>query len=501
MDFVEGHTLQRDLVLAPFTREEVTELLRQILQAVDYIHKKGITHRDLKPANIMVQSRDPLHIKLLDFGLASTSDYLKTNCGTKQYNAPEVENHVYRYGNKVDMWSVGVIALQLLYYFPVRDPTKSSHREWWENLQHYWLMVENNPAYEFVSSLLEWSPGLRPSAEESLKHCFFSNPKLIHNTSSLDYHRGDPRTPQGTGTQGGVQEQGTAQDSPTVRENLATQKVITIDDSGDDSGDDDSGDDDSGDDDGDDVDTTSMGYFHPDPLRNPMVVGSEVAYMKRAPTREVAAKEHESSQLPIYDAAQSGTEHGDPASNHRAKAINTGSRDPDPNQFSMFESTNSVENRNFAFFEAVYYDGDLKCIKIGPQRVSMRMSDGYLNATEICAASAKDPRECRLNMRQLKLNKASVMENKVWWVPFADGVALGVTLEVLGLQQLSPEGPKPALQSAAGNAVGAQGNMLKRAGSPLSVIVDAQPGAQPPVDTAAPRPTGAQRRERKQRRT
>lgn len=81
--------------------EEVRSISSQLLDALKYLHEKGITHRDVKPDNILIHNNRPWHVKLTDFGLSKMVDseetFLRTFCGTLLYCAPEVYSEYREY--------------------------------------------------------------------------------------------------------------------------------------------------------------------------------------------------------------------------------------------------------------------------------------------------------------------------------------------------------------------------------------------------------------------
>jgi len=101
---------------APVTGGKLQYTSYQIFNGVGFCHKRRVLHRDLKPANILV---DPMSFKLkiTDFGLARHSHGPITytqDVVTLWYRAPELLLQSPRYGEPVDMWSVGCILGEMI---------------------------------------------------------------------------------------------------------------------------------------------------------------------------------------------------------------------------------------------------------------------------------------------------------------------------------------------------------------------------------------------------
>ncbi|RXN25713.1 calcium calmodulin-dependent kinase type 1D-like protein [Labeo rohita] len=122
MQLVSGGELFDRIVEKGFyTEKDASTLIRQVLDAVNYLHSMGIVHRDLKPENLLYfNPQDGSKIMISDFGLSKmegTGDVMSTACGTPGYVAPEVLAQK-PYSKAVDCWSIGVIAYILLCGYP-----------------------------------------------------------------------------------------------------------------------------------------------------------------------------------------------------------------------------------------------------------------------------------------------------------------------------------------------------------------------------------------------
>lgn len=123
LELVEGGELFDHMGREGFLSEAVTRgVFLQLVEALTYIHFKGVVHRDLKLENILVSSRpphDPLEVKVTDFGhskLIGLSNAHTQQCGTSQYWAPEVAvaPTAAGYDFSVDLWSLGVVLYIML---------------------------------------------------------------------------------------------------------------------------------------------------------------------------------------------------------------------------------------------------------------------------------------------------------------------------------------------------------------------------------------------------
>jgi aurora kinase, other len=87
--------------------------IRQLLNALTYLHHHGIVHRDIKPENLLLGIHG--NLLLTDFGCSTemTSRGRSTVCGTPEYLPPEMISH-QQYSNSVDSWTCGVLCYEFL---------------------------------------------------------------------------------------------------------------------------------------------------------------------------------------------------------------------------------------------------------------------------------------------------------------------------------------------------------------------------------------------------
>ena len=94
---------------------EASIFFYQLINGVEYLHKKGFVHRDLKPENLLLTKNKIL--KIIDFGLChdfNGTKLLKSKCGSPSYAAPEILKGFPYDGFKTDIWCCGITLYAML---------------------------------------------------------------------------------------------------------------------------------------------------------------------------------------------------------------------------------------------------------------------------------------------------------------------------------------------------------------------------------------------------
>ncbi|CAM9697755.1 unnamed protein product [Discosporangium mesarthrocarpum] len=121
MEFATGGELFDRLVhKGAYSEHEAASFMREVVDALSYLHGHNIVHFDLKPENLLLASPefDSIDVRLVDFGSAFLLEEggkgtPRENSGTVAYSAPEVLLGEH-FGPAADMWSLGVLMYILL---------------------------------------------------------------------------------------------------------------------------------------------------------------------------------------------------------------------------------------------------------------------------------------------------------------------------------------------------------------------------------------------------
>jgi len=196
MDFCGGGSVKdyMESTKTTITEEQVAAILSDSLKGLHYLHESKIIHRDVKAANILLTEDGKA--KIADFGISTNIDGAKTNAktmiGTPYWMAPEIMDESYN--NKVDIWSIGITAIemaegeppnyhmkpfQLMLKLPNDPPPKL------KNPSRY-----SNEFSQFIAACLQKSALSRPTAAQLLTSPFIIKHmgktveilvKMIHN--------------------------------------------------------------------------------------------------------------------------------------------------------------------------------------------------------------------------------------------------------------------------------------------------------------------------------
>jgi serine/threonine protein kinase len=177
LEFCPGGEIFQFIVDAGCLGEaEARPILRQIFEAVAYIHSIGVSHRDLKPENLLLDRVG--NPKLSDFGMArflGQDGLVSTPCGSPCYASPECLSSAPYDGRTTDCWSLGVITYAMM--TEELPWTKRNRRQLFNQIRRgdYTIPETLSPiCRSFVRSPMIVDPARRSTAAQALQHEFLS---------------------------------------------------------------------------------------------------------------------------------------------------------------------------------------------------------------------------------------------------------------------------------------------------------------------------------------
>eukprot|EP00284_Hemiselmis_tepida_P017401 CAMPEP_0174917722 /NCGR_PEP_ID=MMETSP1355-20121228/2642_1 /TAXON_ID=464990 /ORGANISM="Hemiselmis tepida, Strain CCMP443" /LENGTH=514 /DNA_ID=CAMNT_0016162847 /DNA_START=32 /DNA_END=1573 /DNA_ORIENTATION=+ len=199
-----GDLLDRLLAHGSMGDSDTAYVVRQLMEALNYLHANDFVHRDVKPENILMMSKDPAsphfnRILLSDFGMAQQrpnihTNVLKTLIGTPEFSAPEVlaiarhgctpgVPNSTQYSCAIDLWATGCVTYTMLSSTtPFTSHKGTNVPGMIDRILHgrfsfantAWAKVSPQ-AIDIIRRLLTVSPTSRLTAPQALLHPFLSS--------------------------------------------------------------------------------------------------------------------------------------------------------------------------------------------------------------------------------------------------------------------------------------------------------------------------------------
>jgi len=184
-------TLMKPTAPGGLQEKWIIPILREVAEAMFWVHKQGIIHRDIKCANILIHEAGS--VQLCDFGVAGICenkfDKRSTFIGTPHWMAPELFDKQTTYGTEVDIWAFGSMVYEIASGLPPNTHVVGDLSYLGKHLKQHMPRLEGDqysePLKNLVAYCLEENPRMRPTIEQIQHHPYVFDSATAFPTASL----------------------------------------------------------------------------------------------------------------------------------------------------------------------------------------------------------------------------------------------------------------------------------------------------------------------------